>query len=242
MISHSQNQVLARGDSRDERAGVEPYVLIARGDPGRKIEFAADLLEIANNGYEKTKPVNMQATKRKAKRICATWPRYEPPDPEDPDHLQYVKFREWAARKKAWRMACKSWHGLRGDFIDMDIRFFSIKDPTIPKAMYASDRTFVLDSGASYHLIGYNKLTEKEKATIRPVDEPFRVQSANGTITVEEEAQIHVPALNIWIWAQLVEDCPAVLSLGTLCGKQGWSYEWKMETILLCLRVRRVSR
>ena len=59
------------------------------------------------------------------------------------------------------------------------------------------------------------------------MDEPFRVQSANGTITVEEEAQIHVPALNIWIWAQLVEDCPAVLSLGTLCGKQGWNYEWK---------------
>ena len=24
-----------------------------------------------------------------------------------------------------------------------------------------------------------------------------------------------------------MEDCPAVLSLGTLCGKQGWSYEWK---------------
>ena len=57
--------------------------------------------------------------------------------------------------------------------------------------------------------------------------EPFRIQSANGTITVEEEAQIHVPALNIWIWAQLVEDCPAVVSLGILCGKQGWNYEWK---------------
>ena len=66
MISHSQNRVLARGDSCDERAEVEPCALIARGDPGWKIEFAADLLEIASNGNEKTKPVNMQPTKRSA--------------------------------------------------------------------------------------------------------------------------------------------------------------------------------
>ena len=74
------------------------------------------------------------------------------------------------------------------------------------------------------------------------MDEPFRIQSANGTITVEEEAQIHVPALNIWIWAQLVEDCPAVLSLGTLCGKQGWNYEWKMEIYLRCLKDQQALR
>ena len=124
-------------------------------------------------------------------------------------------------------MACKAWPGLKGSFKDMDTKFFSMSNPNLPKAMYASDRTFVVDSGASFHLIGHNKLTQKEQATVRTVEEPFRIQSANGTITVKEEARIYVPALEIWIWAQLVEDCPAVLSLGTLCGKQGWNYEWK---------------
>ena len=124
-------------------------------------------------------------------------------------------------------MACSA-HNRREKFKDMDEKFFFFfKDPTLPKILYAPDRTFVIDFGASYHLIGHNKLTEKEKATIRPVADPFSIQSANGTITVTEEAQIHVPALNIWIWAQLVEDCPAVLSLGILCGKQGWNYEWR---------------
>ena len=138
-------------------------------------------------------------------------------------------------------MACKAWHGLQGRFKDMDTKFFSVNIPSLPKAMYASDRTFVVDSGASFHLIGYNKLTKSERATVRTVKEPFSIQSANGTITVKEEAQIYVPALEIWIWAQLVEDCPAVLSLGTLCSKQGWNHEWKMEIILLCQRSRKLS-
>ena len=29
------------------------------------------------------------------------------------------------------------------------------------------------------------------------------------------------------IWAQLMNDCPPVLSLGILCTKQGWTYEWQ---------------
>ena len=48
----------------------------------------------------------------------------------------------------------------------MDANFFYFKDPALPKILYASDRNFVLDSGASYHLIGYNMLTEEEKATV----------------------------------------------------------------------------
>ena len=196
-----------------------------------KVRFPDDLHKVAR-AHER---------RRTRKRLCATWPRYNPPDPDDPEHKKYVLFREWVARKRAWTIACEA-KGRWEKFQDMDEKFFTIKDPILPKILYASDRTFVLDSGASYHLIGLNKLTEKEKATIRPVDEPFRIQSANGAITVEEEAQIYVPALDIWIWAQLLEDCPAVLSLGILCSKQGWNYEWKMEVIPQCRKDRRVLR
>ena len=38
---------------------------------------------------------------------------------------------------------------------------------------------------ASYHLIGYNKLTDTEKATIRPIKELLRIQRTNGTLLVD---------------------------------------------------------
>ena len=189
--------------------------MFAGGDPGRKVRFAKDLYQIALKQESRWKPT----------RTCATWPKYDPPDPEEPDHKKYVQFREWVARKKAWSIACSA-NNRREKFNDMDEDFF-FTDPALPKILYASDRNFIIDSGASYHLIGLNKLTEEEKTTIRSVKEPFHIQSANGTLTITEEAHVRVPALNIWIWAQLVEECPAVLSLGILCGKQGWSYEWK---------------
>ena len=100
-------------------AGGDPCVLIARGDPSRKIEFPEDLREVAV----------MQENRWIPKRTCATWPRYIPPDPDEPEHKQYVQFREWAARKKAWTMACQA-IGRWERFKDMDDNFFLIKDPT----------------------------------------------------------------------------------------------------------------
>ena len=54
-----------------------------------------------------------------------------------------------------------------GTFQDMDKKFFKTLDPeknsmTEPKpnALYAATRSFVIESGASYHLIGDNQLTE----------------------------------------------------------------------------------
>ena len=108
----------------------------------------------------------------------------------------------------------------------MDPEKNSMTEPK-PNALYAATRPFVIDSGASYHLIGYNQLTEKEKGSIRPIKVPFRIQSANGIIIVDKEVHIFVPALNVSVWAQLMQDCPAVLSLGILCSRQGWTYEWQ---------------
>ena len=59
-------------------AGGDPCFFIARGDPGREIEFPDWLCEMAN----------MQEGRWKPKRLCATWPRYNPPDPEEPEHKQ----------------------------------------------------------------------------------------------------------------------------------------------------------
>ena len=61
----------------------------------------------------------------------------------------------------------------------------SLHEPK-PKAVYAAvQRSFVIDSGASYHLIGYKQLTSSERGAIRPIGEPYRIQSANGIVIVD---------------------------------------------------------
>ena len=84
-----------------------------------------------------------------------------------------------------------------GEFICKGGSVFEIMDPINeknslheqnPKALYAAvQRSFVIDSGASYHLIGYKQLTSSEKGAIRPIKEPYRIQSANGIVIVDKE-------------------------------------------------------
>ena len=155
------------------------------------------------------------------------------PEKKNAEDHKLILAKEKAARTRAWQMA-KSLNKGMGEFVDTDASFFKILDPeknSNPEppltAAYAAQRSFVIDSGASHHLIGFNKLTPKEKGSIRSIAEPQRLQSANGIVTVDKEVHIFVPALNISVWAQLMDDCPAILSLGQLCSKQGWTYEWR---------------
>ena len=48
-----------------------------------------------------------------------------------------------------------------------------------------------------------------------------------GSVLINEEAQVYVKDLDLFITVQLLEETPAVLSLGKLCSKHGCSYEWK---------------
>ena len=50
---------------------------------------------------------------------------------------------------------------------------------------------------------------------------------SKGTIATNEEATIDIKDLDTLVRVQLVDDFPAVLSLGTLCETMGYSYSWK---------------
>ena len=52
------------------------------------------------------------------------------------------------------------------------------------------------------------------------------VLTANGEVHTNEEAQVYVHDLNLFVTVQLLEETPAVLSLGKLCEDHGYSYEW----------------
>ena len=52
---------------------------------------------------------------------------------------------------------------------------------------------------------------------------PTIVITANGEVQTHEEAIVYVKELDIFL---ILENTPAVLSLGKLCDENGYSYEW----------------
>ena len=51
--------------------------------------------------------------------------------------------------------------------------------------------------------------------------------TANGEVQTNEEAQVYVQDIDLFVTVQLLEETPAVPSLGKLCSEHGCSYEWK---------------
>ena len=52
------------------------------------------------------------------------------------------------------------------------------------------------------------------------------VHTANGEVHTNEEAQAYVHDLNLFLTVLLLEETPAVLSLGKLCEDHGYSCKW----------------
>ena len=55
---------------------------------------------------------------------------------------------------------------------------------------------------------------------------PTIVITANGEVQMHEEAIVYVKELDIFLTMKVLDNTPAVLSLGELCDKNGYSYEW----------------
>ena len=55
---------------------------------------------------------------------------------------------------------------------------------------------------------------------------PTTVITANGEVQTHEEATVYVKELEIFLTLKVLENTPAVLSLGKLCDENGYSSEW----------------
>ena len=51
------------------------------------------------------------------------------------------------------------------------------------------------------------------------------VITANGEVQTHEEATVYVNELDIFLTTKVLENTPAVSSLGKLCDENGYSYE-----------------
>ena len=88
-------------------------------------------------------------------------------------------------------------------------------------------RRYIVDSGASFHLVDPRTLSQKEQATVEDIDEPIPIETANGEVILTQRCRVYVIELKIEVWAYLHEDTVCVLSLGLLVDRNGFIYLWK---------------
>ena len=88
------------------------------------------------------------------------------------------------------------------------------------------EREFVVDSGASMHMISKKDVSDAEMDTLTKLCSPAIVITANGEVQTHEEATVYVKELDTFLTMKVLENTPAVLSLGKLCDENGYSYEW----------------
>ena len=83
-----------------------------------------------------------------------------------------------------------------------------------------------MDSGVSMHMISKKNLNSADLETVTTSRSPMTVVTANSEVQTNEEATVFVRELDIVLTMKLLEDTPAVLSLGKLSNEHGYSYEW----------------
>ena len=71
------------------------------------------------------------------------------------------------------------------------------------------------------HMVSRKDLNSAELETLRVSESPTTVVTANGEVPTKEEATVYVRELDLFVTVMLLEDTPAVLSLGKLCEDHG---------------------
>ena len=76
------------------------------------------------------------------------------------------------------------------------------------------------------HMISKKDLSEAEMDTLTKSCSPTTVITANGEVQTQEEAIVYVKELDIFLTMKVLENTPAVLSLGKFCDENGYSNDW----------------
>ena len=135
-----------------------------------------------------------------------------------------TEWQEQGAREAAWKLA-KSVSKFKEK---NKATFFSPSENWCLPAptLKPEERQIVVDSGASIHMISKKDLSDAEMDTLTKSCSPTIVITATGEVQTHEEATVYVKELGFFLNMKVLENTPAVLSLGKLCDRNGYSYEW----------------
>ena len=134
--------------------------------------------------------------------------------------------QEWNRLHNVWARSA-AWK-LRKELFPKDKKeeFYVTHEP-VAACVAHNPREYVVDSGASFHLISRKDLTKRELQTVRPAEEPQTLATANGVVQATQEAEIYAKDLDLIVRALILEDVPPVLSLGRLVRNHQCEYIWK---------------
>ena len=158
--------------------------------------------------------------------ICPGAPHERSPNaPKFEDRSQEeTEWQEQGAREAAWKLA-KNVFKLKEH--ERAAFFSSSENRCLPAStLKPEEREFVVDSGASMHMISKKDLSDAEMDTLTKSCSPTIVITANGEVQTHEEAIEYVKELDIFLTMKVLDKTPAVLSFGKLRDENGYSYEW----------------
>ena len=150
--------------------------------------------------------------------ICPGEPHERSPNaPKFEDRSQEeTEWQEQGAREAAWKLAknvLKFKEHERATF------FSPSENRCLPAStLKPEERDFVVDSGASMHMISKKDLSDAEVDTLTKSCSPTIVITANGEVQTHEEAIVYVKELDMFLTVKVLDNTPAVLSLGKLWG------------------------
>ena len=138
------------------------------------------------------------------------------------------EWQEQGSREAAWKLA-------KNVFKLKEYQRAAFSSPSENRCLPAStlkleEREFVVDSGASMHMISKKDLSDAEMDSLTKSCSPTILINANGEVQTHEEAIVYVKELDIFLTMKVLENTPAVLSIGKLCDENGYSYEWSKTT------------
>ena len=143
--------------------------------------------------------------------ICPGDPHQRNPNaPKIEDRSQEeTEWQERCAREAAWRLAktiliLKEKH---------KTAFFSPSENwclPAPSTRTTEEREFVVDSGASVHMISKKVLNSDELEFVTTSRSPTTEITANGEVQTTEEAIVYVKEFGIFLTMKVLEDTPAV--------------------------------
>ena len=86
---------------------------------------------------------------------------------------------------------------------------------------------WAVDTASANHLVGRSKIDNEDAHLLQKMDRPKRLATANGIITMDQTADVHVGSLNLTVAPIVMTSCPDVLSAGKLVMEHGFSFDWQ---------------
>ena len=131
--------------------------------------------------------------------ICPSDPHQRSPNaPKFEDRSQEeTEWQEGCAREAAWKLAKNVFKLTEHE----RATFFSPSEnrcPPVQSAIKPEEKEFVVDSGASMHMISKKDLNSAELETVTTLRSPTTVITANGEVQTNEEATEYVKELDIF--------------------------------------------